>query len=205
VDELQIRKMAKTAIKDLAEDFQGGNHAFFFRNESDIQCRLFRRLTQKGIPIDLVHAEYGVYWDEKTKGNCRGAIDIVVWRPEKKDDAIALWGKTHREFSQRMPDILAVAIEIDYFYGPAGEKRWRFETVKELMNNDDVKKLAKVAGRGADAYLLIFWDDDVKDKEDLSASYWKINEALERLNKKYCIKSIIAPRDYETPIIRIGF
>jgi len=44
--------------------------------------------------VNFVRAEYGVYWDEKAKGNRRGAIDIVVWRPEKKNDAVELWGKS---------------------------------------------------------------------------------------------------------------
>jgi len=195
MDESQIRKRAKTAISDLAKDFLGGNRAFFFRNESDIQCRLFRRLTQEGIPVDLVHAEYGMYWDEKAKRERRGAIDIVVWRPEKKKDAIALWDKSHLEFSQQMPDILAVAIEIDYFYGPATEKRWRFETITELENNNDVKKLIKAAKRGGDAYLMIFWDEDVNNDGNASASRSKIIKTLQRLNNKHSIKSILVSRD----------
>lgn len=207
MDELEIKKKAKKAISDLAKDSRRSNHAFFFRNEGDIQCRLFNRLTQEGIPVDLVHAEYGVYWDEKAKRKRRGAIDIVVWHPQKEKDAIELWGKSHREFSQQMPDILAVAIEIDYFYGPATEKRWRFETVRELENNDDVKKLIKVARRRADAYLMIFWDEDVCRKQDFVVSHSKIKEALRTLrrNRKYSVKSMLVSRDSETPIMKIGF
>ena len=203
MDESQIRKKAKTAISDLADDFLGGNRAFFFRNESDIQCRLFRRLTQQGIPVDLVHAEYGMYWDEKAERKRRGAIDIVVWRPDRKRDAIALWAKTHLEFSQQMPDLLAVAIEIDYFYGPATEKRWRFETITELENNVDVRKLIKVAERGGDPYLAIFWDEDVNDDGNLLASRSRIMKSLRRLNSRHSVKSTLVSRDQAAK--KVGF
>lgn len=203
MDNLQVREKAKVAIKELAKDFLGGNHAFFFRNESDIQCRLFRRLTQKGIPIDLVHAEYGMYWDEKAKIKRRGAIDIVVWRPERKNDAIELWGKSHLEFSRRMPDILAVAIEIGYFYGADTSTRQKFETIRVLQSDPDIQKLIKVADGGTDAYLMIFWDHDVYDDTYATASRSRIIQALGRLCRKH-VKSIIVTRDDDKPK-KIGF
>jgi len=204
MDDSQIRKKAKVAIKELAKDFLGGNRAFFFRNESDIQCRLFRRLTQKGIPVDLVHAEYGMYWDEKAEIKRRGAIDIVVWRPERKNDAIELWGKSHLEFSRQMPDILAVAIEIGYFYGADTSTRQKFETIRGLQNDPDIQKLIKVADGGTDAYLMIFWDHDVNDDTDASTSRSQIRQALRRLCRKYSVKSILVSRD-DKKLRRIGF
>jgi len=194
MDNLKLRKIAKVVISDLANDFQG-NHAFFFHNESDIQCRLFRRLTQKRIDVELVHAEYGMYWDRRTKSKRRGYFDMVVWHPDKKDAAIQLWGKSAREFSREMADIVAIAVEIDYFYGSATEKRWKFETKTELEKNRDIHKLIKIASNSTDSYLIIFWDHDVKDDKDASASYLKIHKALKKLHKDHRIKSILVSRD----------
>lgn len=192
MDSLKLRKIAKTAINDLAKDFRD-NHAFFFHNESDIQCRLFRRLAQKGIDVELIHAEYGMYWDKRTKTKHRGYFDMVVWHPDKKKAARQLWGKSPREFSRKMPDII-VAVEIDYFYGSATEKRYKFETITELKNNRDIQKLINIASNKTDSYLVIFWDHDITDDEEASASCMKILKNLRKLP----IRSILVSRD-DTP------
>lgn len=194
VDSSNLRKIAKVAISSLANDFLG-DHAFYFHNESDIQCRLFRRLTQKRINVELVHPEYGMYWDKRTKSKRRGYFDMVVWHPDKKDAAIQLWGKSAREFSREMPDIVAIAVEIDYFYGSATDKRWKFETKKELEKNRDIQKLIKITSNNTDSYLIIFWDHDVKDDKNASGSYQKIHKALKKLHKDRRVKSILVSRD----------
>ena len=198
----ELKSYAKIVINNLAKDFQG-DHAFFFHNESDIQCRLFRRLTQRKVDIELVHAEYGMYWDDKTKSKSRGYFDIAIWRPDKKDAAIELWGKSAREFSRQMANIVAVAIEIDYFYGSATEKRSKFETIKELKRNRDIQKLIEVAQNKADSYLIIFWDHDVNEDEAASASCHKIHQTLGKLCHQYGVKSILVSRDHM--IKRCGF
>jgi hypothetical protein len=195
IDDLKLRSIAKVVINDLAKEFQG-NHVFFFHNESDIQCRLFRRLTQKKVDTELVHAEYGMYWDNRTKSKRRGYFDIAVWHPDKKDAAIQLWGKSAREFSRQMADIVSVAIEIDYFYGSATEKRRKFQTITELKKNRDIQKLIEVARSKADSYLMIFWDHDVNDDKDASASCLKIHQTLRRLYQQYAVKSILVSRDH---------
>jgi hypothetical protein len=144
-----------------------------------------------------------MYWDDKTKSKSRGYFDIAIWRPEKKDAAIELWGKSPREFSRQMADIVAVAIEIDYFYGSATEKRWKFETLKELKRNRDVQKLIEVAQNKADSYLIIFWDHDVNEDEAASASCHKIHQTLKKLCHGCGVKSILVSRDQM--IKRCGF
>ena len=83
MNEIETRREIERSIMEVSNQFiVAGNKAFYFRNESDIQCRLFARLSKNLGDVEIVHAEQRIehsrsWHDLKKKQQSTGVIIIV--------------------------------------------------------------------------------------------------------------------------------
>jgi len=191
-------------IMDLAYDFSGDG-AFSFATEADVQAALFGRLRANvlfyirtaNVRRELVHAEFpafGAPW----KGRAR--YDLAIWHPGLAEEARQNWGTPAWQWPEELRRrINLIAIEIERFAGLAWDIRQyqmlsreaQFVVTQKVREHADIRKLK--AGWCQFGYFLIFWDDDVQDKQDLKACFNCLHKAFIQLSQEdtklhfYCV------------------
>lgn len=191
-------------ITDLAYDFRGDG-AFSFATEADVQAALFGRLRANvlfymrtgNVRKELVHAEFpafGAPW----KGRPR--YDLAIWHPALAEKAQEEWGTPAWQWPEELRRrINLIAIEIERFAGLTWDIRQyqmlsreaQSVVTQKVREHADIRKLK--AGWCQFGYFLIFWDDDVQDKQDLKACFNCLHEAFVQLAQEdtklhfYCI------------------
>jgi len=198
-----IAALDKT-IMDLAYDFTGDG-AFSFATEADVRAALFGRLRANvlfyirtgNVRRELVHAEFpafGAPW----KGRAR--YDLVIWHPGLAEEARKKWGTPAWQWPEKLRRrINLIAVEIERFAGLTWDMRQyqilsreaQFVMTQKVKQHADIRKLRE--GWCEFAYFLIFWDDDVQDKQDLKACYNCLQKAFVQVSREdtklhfYCI------------------
>jgi len=182
-DRAVIRKVEKS-IWQVADQYHGDG-AFYFYYEADVQCRLFSTIQENLRDREVVHAEW-------RSGKPAGWYDLVIWRKDKKREAIDYWGKKTSTIMKKVPALILAAIEIDCLYGGTGKAN-RFTTGKKLRGNRDIEKLVRGIHKAFDyCYFLMFWDDEASTKyRDTSR---KISMQFKRLKDKYGVRSLCVSR-----------
>ena len=167
------------SIKEIADQFViEEDRAFYFRNESDIQCRLFACLSQNIGDTELVHAEQRIEYS-------RSWHDLVVWKPGLKEKAAEHWGDYNSDFAISMPDLILAAIEIKHLYGGISKTK-EYVSYKSICRHQDIKNLINRAKNGCKyAYFLMFWDEDVNKNDKYSKYFDKIQKAFTLFRKKH--------------------
>lgn len=198
-----VAALDKTIV-DLAYDFSGDG-AFSFATEADVQATLFGRLranvlfyVRKGnVRTELVHAEFpafGAPW----KGRARH--DLAIWHPRLAEEARTKWGTPAWQWPEELcRGINLVAVEIERFAGLTWDMRQyqmlspeaQSVVTQKVREHADIRKLS--GGWCQYGYFLIFWDDDVQDKQDLRACFNCLKKAFVELSQEdtklrfYCI------------------
>ena len=179
-------------VEDLADDFRGKS-AFSFATEADVQAALFGRLRANGEfyrkveseKVHLVHAEFAAY-GTSWKGAPRH--DLVVWHPDLAKDARDCWGINPRHWPDQLQRRLnLVALEIERFAGLTWSIRQyqlfstSAQTVVDniLAGHSDVRKL--IESNCEHAYFILFWDDDIRRKDDLKVCFDYMRNAAKNL------------------------
>jgi hypothetical protein len=182
-------------IEDLGFDFHSRG-AFSYATEADIQATLLGRLRAnvlfnvrtKDKKIELVHAEFpafGAPW----KGGAR--YDLAIWHPEFAEQAYNNWGTHIRNWPEELQkQLVLVAIEMERFHGlPWGIRQYEIFSDnaqlivdKKVEDHSDMRKLLNSWCKFR--YFLIFWDQDIKEKEDIKIFFQMLNNAYIKLIKK---------------------
>lgn len=167
------------SIKEIADQFvHEGGKAFYFRNESDIQCRLFACISTNIGDKELVHAEQRVE-------NSGSWHDLVIWKPEMKATAISKWTELHSDFAIALPKLNLAVIEIKHLYGKI-DKAKEYVSCKSIYRHQDINNLInRVKNDCKYAYFLMFWDEDVKDDVKYYKYYNKMQKAFIIFRKKH--------------------
>jgi hypothetical protein len=191
-------------ITDLAYDFSGEG-AFSFATEADVQAALFGRLRANvlfymrtgNVKRELVHAEFpafGAPW----KGRPRH--DLTIWHPDLAEEARKRWGTPPWQWPEELRRrINLIAIEIERFAGLTWNIRQyqmlsreaQSVVTQKVREHADIRKLKTSWCQFG--YFLIFWDDDVQDKQDLKACFNCLHKAFVQLAQEdtklhfYCI------------------
>ena len=203
-DPSQLLPALDKTITDLAYDFSGDG-AFSFATEADVQAALFGRLranalfyTRTGnVRTELVHAEFpafGAPW----KGRAR--YDLAIWHPGFSERARKKWGTPAWQWPEELHRrINLIGIEIERFAGLTWDIRQyqmlsreaQFVVTQRVREHADIRKLK--AGWCQFGYFIMFWDDDVQDKQDLKTFFDCLHEAFVQLAQEdpklhfYCI------------------
>jgi hypothetical protein len=198
-----VAALDKTIV-ELAYDFSGDG-AFSFATEADVQATLLGRLRANvlfyvrtgAVRTELVHAEFpafGVSW----KGGARH--DLTVWHPNFAKKARKKWGTPVRQWPEELRRrVNLVTVELERFAGlPWDVRQYQMlsrdaQSVVErkVREHSDVRKLRESWCQHG--YFLIFWDEDVQDKQDLKVCFAHLHEACIRLAEEdtklrfYCI------------------
>jgi hypothetical protein len=180
-----IIQQLENAIWDIAKQYKG-NGAFYFYNESDVQCRLYSCIQKNVKNKKIVHAEWRC-------NNPSGWYDLAIWTPQKAKEAINYWGKDTTFILSKIPRLVLAAIEIECLYGGSGKANY-FTSYKLLEENPDIQKLINGIGSSCTyGYYLMFWDDEAV------SSYSKIAQKIENkfkgLENKYKLRSICISRE----------
>jgi hypothetical protein len=168
----EIATIIEHSIKDIADQFTvDDDKAFYFRNESDIQCRLFACISKNIGDIELVHVEQRIE-------NSRSWHDIVIWKPEMKTTAVSHWEEYHSDFANALPDLVMSVIEIKHLYGGI-DKAKEYVSCKSISKHRDIKNLiSRIKSDCKYAYFLMLWDEDVKGDLKYLKYYNKIQKAF---------------------------
>lgn len=181
----EIIERIEKSIWEIAEQYQGDG-AFYFCDEADVKCRLFCSIQKNVRDTRLVHAEWRTVKPS-------GFLDLVVWRPSKRDKAIAYWGKTTPVLMERIPGLVLAGIEIDCLYGHCSKAN-RFTTYQQLTENRDIQKLIKGIGSAFKlGYFLMLWDDEALSMYSKTAH--KIDAKFRGLEAKHKLRSICISRE----------
>ncbi len=188
---LIITALDKT-IEDLGFDFYSRG-AFSYATEADIQATLLGRLRANVLfnirtsdkKIELVHAEFpafGAPW----KGGAR--YDLVIWHPDFAEQAYKKWGVHIRKWPEELQkQLILVAIEMERLHGLQWDIR-KYEIFssnaqlivdKKVRQHSDVRKLLNSWCKFA--YFLIFWDEDIQEKEHIKIFFQMLNNSFGRL------------------------
>ena len=188
----QLLSALDMTIADLAYDFSGDG-AFSFATEADVQSTLLGRLRANilfyvrvaNIKTELVHAEFpafGVSW----KGGARH--DLTVWHPGLAEEARNNWGTPPRQWPEKLRQhVNLITIELERFAGlPWDIRQYQMlsrdaQSVvdRKVREHSDIRKLRESWCQFG--YFLIFWDDDVQDKQDLKACFESLHKACIQL------------------------
>ena len=192
----QLLAALEKTLVDLAYDFRG-NGAFSFATEADVQSTLLGRLRanvlfhvrSKNDKIELVHAEFpafGVSW----KGGARH--DLTVWHPSLAKEARKRWGTPPRQWPEKLRrHVNLITVELERFAGLPWEiRQYQMASVEnqsvvdqKVRDHSDVRKLRESWCQFG--YFLIFWDDDIQDKQDLRKCFECIHESCMQLAREY--------------------
>lgn len=172
----QIVKNTEIAINQIAKEFQKDG-AFYFRTENDIQCRLFNYLEKNLGDVEIIHSE------ERFDGTSRH-YDLAIWNPRRKKKAKDNWCKTNTQLLEVIPNLNLIAIEIIRFYGGVSSAN---ELIKnKLTNDDDIKKLILGIGEHCKyGYYLMFWDEDIQDKENCKKCFALLQNKFGEMSERY--------------------
>jgi hypothetical protein len=175
----KIAIIIEDSIKEIADQFTiKDDKAFYFRNESDIQCRLFACISKNIGDVELVHAEQRIE-------NSRSWHDLVIWKPEMKEKAPSHWSKVHSAFAEELPDINLCVIEIKHLYGGTSSVK-EYMNCKSICSQPDIQNLiSRVKGDCKYAYFVMFWDEHVKNDEDFNRCYNRMQTAFITLRKRH--------------------
>ena len=168
----EIVQQIEYSIKEISDQFAvEEDGAFYFRNESDIQCRLFTCLSQNIDDVEIVHAEQRIE-------NSRSWHDLVIWKPGLKEKAVEHWNYYNSAFAVSMSDIVLAVIEIKHLYGRT-DKANKYLSKKAICEHKDIKNLIKRTKSGCKyAYFIMLWDEDVKSNDKYFRYFNKIREAF---------------------------
>ena len=175
----EIATKIEDSIKETAKQFDiKKNRAFYFRNESDIQCRLFTCISQNINDPELVHAEQRIE-------NSGSWHDLVVWKPEMKVIAVTHWDKYTGEFANLLPDINLAVIETKHLYGGI-KKAQEYLSYKSICSHIDIQNLINRVNNDCKyAYFVMFWDEDVDSNTEFTNCYNKMQKTFIAFRKKH--------------------
>jgi len=189
----ELIAMTESVIKEVCIEFRGEG-AFNFQTEADIRGAMLGRLrangnlrihTTRGI-YDLAHAEmpgYGTSWTGTPRH------DLVIWNPALVIEARGHWGDIPGKWSDILQNGLnLVCIELEKFAGLPWNIRqheiYSDEGPKiveqKLRDHSDLRKLIQC--KCTSAYFLLFWDENVGEKDDLDLCYKAIERGLKLIS-----------------------
>ena len=180
-------------IEDFSDDFYRDG-AFSFATEADVQSTLLGRLRanvlfnvrNQSIKTELVHAEFPAFGAWK---NARH--DLVIWNPKLAKQARDNWGTPVRQWPETVQNNLnLIAVEIKKIAGLPWELRQYQVFSKnaqnlidtEMSKHSDIRKLRDSWCQFA--YFLIFWDDDVNEKDDLRLCFNYLHKSCKKLTRE---------------------
>jgi hypothetical protein len=175
----EIAAIIENSIREIAGQFTvEDGKAFYFRNESDIQCRLFACISKNIGDVELVHAEQRIE-------NSGSWHDLVIWKPYMKATAVSHWSDYKTDFANALPNLNLAVIEIKHLYGGT-DKAKKYVCYNSICRHRDIKNLInRVKIDCKYAYFIMFWDEHVKNDEGFYKCYEKIERAFTKLREKH--------------------